>query len=182
MIARAVSTLQRGGVIAYPTDSGYSLGCCLEARAGVDEIRKIRNLSKQHNFTLICRDLSELSAYAMVDNAVYRYMKERVPGPYTFILRASKQVPKRLLHPKRKSLGLRVSKNSVVKALLTELDEPLMSVSLQLDELDEYVADIDAIDSVLLPFAGIFLDAGDIRIAPSQVIDCTEGSFTILRD
>jgi tRNA threonylcarbamoyl adenosine modification protein (Sua5/YciO/YrdC/YwlC family) len=182
MIARAVASMQKGHVIAYPTDSGYALGCVLGARDAVEEIRRIRDLPKDHNFTLMCRDLSELSQYAMVGNAVFRYVKERIPGPYTFILNATKLVPKRLLHPKRKTLGLRICGNAVVQAVLEELDEPMMSVSLQLPILDRYVADSEAIYEALMPYVGVFLDAGESRIDPTTIVDCSDGEFTVIRD
>lgn len=182
LIAQAVSALQHGQVIAYPTESGYALGCALGEKAAIEEIRQIRQLPKSHNFTLMCRNLSEIANYAIVDNQLYRYLKDHTPGAYTFILRATKQVPRRLLHPKRKSIGIRVSPSPVVMALLDQLDEPIMSVSLMLDAMDDYVALSEQIFDSLLRFPGLMLDTGDARIEPTQVIDCTQGDFVVLRD
>lgn len=137
LVHQTVDIIRRGGVIAYPTDSAYALGCQIGDKQAVDRIRRIRRLSDKHNLTLICRDLSELGTYARVSNQIYRLIKAATPGPYTFILPATREVPRRLVHPKRKTIGLRVPDNAICAALLEELEEPLMSTTLILpgDEL-----------------------------------------------
>jgi len=136
-LLQVVDRLRSGAVIIYPTDSAYALGCHLGYKAALDRIRAIRRLDEKHNFTLVCRDLSELSTYALVDNASFRLLRNHTPGPYTFILKATAEVPRRLMHPRRKTIGMRVPDNAIVLALLELLDEPLMSVTLTLpgDEL-----------------------------------------------
>ena len=130
LINQAVSLVQKGGLMVYPTDSGYALGCHIGDKSALDRIRKLRQLDKHHNFTLVCRDLSELATYARVDNACFRLLKNFTPGPYTFILKATGEVPRRLMHPKRKSIGIRVPDNPIALALLEALGEPIMSSSL----------------------------------------------------
>lgn len=130
LINHCVDIIREGGVIAYPTDSCYALGCQIGNKAALTRIRYIRRLNEKHNFTLVCRDLSELGTYAKVNNRAYRLLKSNTPGSYTFILPASREVPRRLVHPKRKTIGLRVPDNPICLALLEALDEPLMSTSL----------------------------------------------------
>lgn len=137
LINHAVDIIREGGVVAYPTDSCYALGCQIGNKAAVTKIRHIRRLNEKHNFTLVCRDLSELGTYARVNNSAYRLLKFHTPGSYTFILPASREVPRRLVHPKRKTIGLRVPDNPICLALLEALGEPLMSTSLILPG-DEY--------------------------------------------
>ena len=137
LIRQVVDTLKRGGIIIYPTDSTYVIGCQLENKNALERIRHIRQLDEMHHFTLLCRNLSELATYAVVDNVAFRLLKANTPGPYTFILKATKEVPKRLLQPKRHTIGLRVPDNVVVQALLKELDQPLMSTTLSLPEQPE---------------------------------------------
>lgn len=132
LVKQAVDILQNGGVIAYPTDSSYALGCALGFKEAQSKIRKIRGVDESHLFTLMCRSLSELSTYAKVDNAQFRLLKANTPGPYTFILEASREVPRRLLHAKRSTIGLRVPAHAVTQALLEALDAPLLSMTLQL--------------------------------------------------
>ena len=130
LIQQAVDIIRQGGIVVYPTDSGYAIGCQIGDKKAVDRICQIRDIDKEHNFTLMCRDLSELSTYARVDNDAFRLLKNNTPGPYTFILKGTKEVPKRLLNPKRKTIGIRVPTNRIALALLEELNEPLMSTSL----------------------------------------------------
>src|SRR5690554_8158704 len=127
LIDQAVQVVRQGGVIAYPTDSGYALGCYLGEKKAIDRIKKLRALDDKHNFTLVCSDLSDIGVYAKVDNIQYRLLKSFTPGPYTFILNATSEVPRRLLHPKRRTIGMRVPDNEIVRALLSELGEPIMS-------------------------------------------------------
>lgn len=137
LIAEAARVLEKGGVAIYPTDSGYALGCLLEQKDALERIRQIRQLDKDHLFTLLCRDLSHISNYAQINNPLFRYLKAHTPGPFTFLLKATKEVPKRLLHPKRRTIGIRVPDNQVVQDLLSALSQPLMSVSLELSRHPE---------------------------------------------
>jgi tRNA threonylcarbamoyl adenosine modification protein (Sua5/YciO/YrdC/YwlC family) len=130
LIRQAATIVQEGGVIVYPTDSGYALGCHLGDKQALERIRKIRMLDEKHNFTLVCRDLSEVAIYAKVDNIAYRALRSHTPGPYTFVLLATNEVPRRLKHPKRKTIGLRVPDNAIAQSLLETLGEPMMSVTL----------------------------------------------------
>ena len=132
LIAQAVEILRNGGVVAYPTDSSYALGCMLGNKDAQDRIRAIRGVDEDHLFTLVCRNLSELAVYAQVDNSQFRLLKANTPGQYTFILKATREVPRRLQHPKRSTLGLRVPDHAVTQVLLEALDEPMLSMSLQL--------------------------------------------------
>ena len=136
-IKYAVDIIRKGGVIVYPTDTSYAIACHLGDKAALDKIRQIKSLSQDHHFTLVCRDLSEISIYAHIDNPAYRLLKKYTPGPFTFLLEATKEVPKRLLHPKRKTIGLRIPDSKIVQALLDELNEPIMTTTLQLPG-DEY--------------------------------------------
>jgi len=137
LVHQAAEIIRQGGIVVYPTDSSYALGCHLGDKAAVTRIRQIRRLSEKHNFTLVCRDLSELATYAKVDNSAYRLLKACTPGPYTFILPATREVPRRLVHPKKKTIGIRVPDNLISQALLEELNEPMMSTTLILPG-DEY--------------------------------------------
>jgi len=143
LIRQAVEVVRAGGVIVYPTDSGYALGCLIGDKDALERIRAIRRLDEKHHFTLVCRDLSEIATYAKVENSIYRLLKAVTPGPYTFILPATREVPRRLQHPKRKTIGIRLPDNAIAQALLAELGEPLMSTTLilpgsQLPECDPY--------------------------------------------
>ncbi|MDF1795970.1 MAG: L-threonylcarbamoyladenylate synthase [Coxiellaceae bacterium] len=181
VITQAMIALQAGEVIAFQTVSGYALGCMLDNKAGVDLIRRIRNLPTEHHFTLLCRDLSEISSFAIIDNATFRLLRTETPGPYTFILPATKQVPRRLMHPKRRTIGVRVSPHPIVTAILEAIDAPLMSASLRMDALDSYVVDLDQVAKVLTPYDGVLLDSGGCKVEPTQVIDCTSGTARTLR-
>lgn len=181
LISRAAEFVEEGGVIVYPTDSGYAIGCQLENKSALDRIRRLRNLDEKHNFTLVCRDLSELSTYAIVDNAAFRLLKTNTPGPYTFILKASAEVPRRLLHPKRKTIGLRVPDSQIVQALLKRLNEPLMSVSLILPNQDFPFVNAEEIHQRLCSHVDVIIDGGPCRASPTTVVDLTEGEPKILR-
>ena len=176
-----VDVIHRGGVIAYPTDSVYALGCHIGDKQAMDRIRTIRCLDKHHNFTLICRDLSELSTYARVDNVVFRALKAATPGPFTFVLKASSEVPRRLMHPKRKTIGIRVPQSPIVMAMLDSLQEPMMSVTLMMPE-DEYpMTDAYEINQHLGSKVDIVIDAGFCGMEPTTVVDMTEDTPSILR-
>tara|TARA_R100000656_G_scaffold119935_1_gene93999 strand:- start:88 stop:711 length:624 start_codon:yes stop_codon:yes gene_type:complete len=171
LIRQAVEIVRAGGVIVYPTDSAYALGCQIGDKKALDRIRQIRQLDKHHNFTLMCRDLSELSAYAKVDNQVFRLLKTYTPGPYTFILDATAEVPRRLMHPKRKTIGLRVPGNPIALALLEELGEPLMSVTLIMPT-DEYpLTDPYDIRDTLEHHVDLIVGGGYCGLEATTVVD-----------
>lgn len=176
LIHQAVDIVREGGVIVYPTDSAYALGCHIGDKAALDRIRHIRKLDKHHNFTLMCRDLSELAAYARVDNAAYRLLRNNTPGPYTFILDATSEVPRRLKHPKRKTIGIRVPDNVIALDLLATLGEPIMSVTLIMPG-DEYpLTDPYDIRTLLEHEVDLVIDGGFCGLEPTTVIDLT-GDF-----
>lgn len=181
LVRRVVEVLRGGGLIAFPTDSAYALGCQLGDKAAVDRIRRIRDLDKHHNFTLMCRDLSELGSYARVDNQVFRLLKANTPGPYTFILDATSEVPRRLVHPKRKTIGLRVPDHRIAQALLAELGEPLMSVTLILPGAGEPLADPDDIRDCLERQIELLVDGGYCAVEPTTVIDLSGEVPELLR-
>jgi len=181
LISQAVDIIQSGGLIVYPTDSGYALGCHIGDKKALDRIRQIRKLDKKHNFTLICRDLSELANFARVDNASFRVIKNHTPGPYTFILRASPEVPKRLQHPKRKTIGIRVPDNPIALALLEKLGEPLMSTSLIMPDDQYTLVDEDEIEKKLDGRVDLIIHAGHTSDIPTTVVDMTDGFPQIMR-
>lgn len=181
LIRQVAEILRSGGVIAYPTDSAYALGCRLEDKKAADRIRAIRRVGPGHHFTLVCRDLSEIGTYAQVDNTAYRLLKAFTPGPYTFILPATREVPRRLVHPKRKSIGLRVPEHPIAQALLAELDEPLMSVTLILPGEDMPMVDPHAIRDRLGNQLDAVIDGGPCGVEPTTVVDLQEGVAQILR-
>ena len=181
LISQAVAIIRAGGLIVYPTDSGYALGCHIGDKKALDKIRQIRKLDKAHNFTLVCRDLSELATFARVDNTSYRVIKNHTPGPYTFILRASPEVPKRLQHPKRKTIGIRVPDNNVALALLEELGEPIMSTSLIMPGDANTLCDEDEIFNKLNDKVDLVIHAGYADDTPTTVIDMMEGFPQIMR-
>ncbi len=160
LVKQAVEIVRQGGVIVYPTDSSYALGCRIGEKTAVDRIRRIRQLDDKHNFTLVCRDLSELGVYAKVDTGLFRLLKAHTPGPYTFILSATREVPRMLLHPKRRTIGLRVPNCPIARALLEELGEPLMSVSLIMPGRGEPLNDPYEMRQVLEHQVDLIVDGG----------------------
>lgn len=180
LIHEAVEILNHNGVIVYPTDSAYALGCMLGNADAVERIRHIRNLDKHHNFTLVCRDLSEIATYANVDNSTFRLLKAHTPGPYTFILPASREVPRRLQHPKRKTIGLRVPDNKIAQLLLQELGAPLMSVTLILSE-NQPVSDPEIALQELEGRVDLIIDGGFCGTEPTTVIDFISGTPEVAR-
>lgn len=181
LIKQAVELIVAGGVIAYPTDSGYALGCHIGDKAALDRVRRIRRLDERHNFTLVCRDLSELGTYARVENPAYRLIKAHTPGPYTFLLKATASVPRRLKHPKRRTIGLRVPDNRIALALLEALGEPLMSVSLILPGEDMPMTDPYEIRDTLGHELDLIIDGGFCGMEPTSVIDLVEAAPSIVR-
>ena len=181
LIREAVKILRAGGVMVYPTDSCYALGCMIGNKAGMERIRAIRGVDDRHHFTLVCRDLSEIARYARVDNRQYRFLKAATPGGYTFILEATREVPRRLQHPKRSTIGLRVPDHPVVSILLAEIDEPILSMTLQLAG-DEYAMnDPEDIRERIGNQVDLILDAGFCLLDPTTVIDLTGEAPELLR-
>ncbi|AEY02267.1 hypothetical protein GU3_12560 [Oceanimonas sp. GK1] len=182
LINQAVAIVRQGGVVVYPTDSGYAIGCLVGDKNAMERICRIRQIDKEHNFTLVCRDLSELSAYARVENTAFRLMKNNTPGAYTFILRATKEVPKRLQNPKRKTIGLRVPDHAISLALLEALGEPLMSCSLILPGETEAEYDPFEIRHRLEKVVDLIIDGGVLDPRPTTVVDLYDDNPVILRE
>lgn len=181
LINQAVEILHRGGVIAYPTDSSYALGCHIGDKQALERIRRIRQVSKTHNFTLVCRDLSEVGVYAKVDNKVYRMLKHFTPGPYTFILEATGEVPRRLLNTKRKTIGLRVPDNPISLALLDALGQPLMSSTLIMPDTKLPLNDPYEIREQLEHQVDLVIDGGHCELEPTTVVDLVSGVPEVIR-
>lgn len=181
LIRQAVEIIRRGGVVAYPTDSSYALGCHLDDKDAAERIRRIRQLDDKHNFTLVCRDLSQLAQYARVGNADFRLLKAHTPGPYTFILPATREVPRRLQHARRKTIGLRVPDHPVVLALLAELGEPLMTVTLILPDEELPLADPHEIRERLEHQVDLVIDAGPCGLEPTTVVVLEDGVAEVRR-
>ena len=181
LVAAVVQVIRSGGLIAYPTDSSYALGCHLGDKRAMDRIRRIRRADKNHNFTLVCSDLSEISTYARVDNWAYRLLKAMTPGPYTFILPATREVPKRLQHPKRRTIGLRVPDHRLVRDILESLGEPIMSSTLSLPGDDMPQTDPHEIERLIGHRVDAIIDAGPTGIEPTSVIDLSSGTAEVLR-
>jgi tRNA threonylcarbamoyl adenosine modification protein (Sua5/YciO/YrdC/YwlC family) len=182
LIRQAAEMLREGAVIVYPTDSGYALGCHLDDKDAVTRIRQIRGLDDQHHMTLVCRDLSELSNYARVDNVQFRLLKNNTPGAYTFILQATKEVPRRLQHPKRSTVGVRIPDHPVALALLEELGEPLLSSTLILPDAPFPLTDIDEIRDYLEKRVDLVIEGGAVGLDPTTVIDLTGSEPQLLRN
>lgn len=181
VVRRAVDCLLQGGLLVYPTDSTYALGCHIGDKAALDRIRRIRQLSDKHNFTLVCSDLSSLALYARVNNSAYRILKAYTPGPYTFILKATPEVPRRLMHPKRKTIGIRVPDNPVAQAIVKALGEPIMSTSLLLPDVEEQLQDPYEMRMKLSKLVDLIIDGGTSDLEPTTMIDLVEGIPKIIR-
>lgn len=181
LIAQACEIIRKGGLVVYPTDSGYALGCHIGDKTAMDRIRRIRQLDDEHNFTLVCRDLSELSIYAKVNNSVFRAIKAHTPGAYTFILPATKEVPRRLQHAKRKTIGLRIPQNSIALALLEELNEPLMSSTLIMPDEDMPMTDPEDIVDRIGKQVDLVIDGGYGSIEPTTVVEFIDDMPEIIR-
>ncbi len=181
LIKQAAEMLRNGAVIVYPTDSGYALGCRLDDKDAVTRIRQIRKVDDKHHMTLVCRDLSELAKYARVDNAQFRLLKNNTPGSYTFILEATKEVPRRLQHPKRSTVGLRIPDHPVALALLDELHEPLLSSTLILPDAHQPLTDVDDIRERLERLVDLIIEGGAVGVEPTTVIDLTGSVPALVR-
>jgi len=181
LISQAVEIIRQGGVVAYPTDSSYALGCHLGDKSAMERIRRIRQADKNHDFTLVCRDLSEIATYARVDNANYRLLKALTPGPYTFILSATREVPRRLQNPKRKSIGIRVPEHPITQALLDELGEPIMSSTLWLPGDNRPLVDGEEIRERLPHELDAIIDGGNCGIEATTVLELGAAGVRLLR-
>ena len=181
LVRRAAEIVRAGGLIAYPTDSCYALGCHLGDARAVARLRRVRRMDERHHLTLMCRDLSEIAAYAIVDDARFRLMKRATPGSYAFILRATREVPRRLAHPKRKTIGVRVPGHPVAHALLAELNEPMLSATLLLPDEAQPPSDPELIRERLEHQVDLVIDAGSCGTEPSTVIDLTGEEPVVVR-
>jgi tRNA threonylcarbamoyl adenosine modification protein (Sua5/YciO/YrdC/YwlC family) len=181
LVRQAVDIIKQGGVVVYPTDSAYALGCHIGDKSALDRIRRIRKLDDRHNFTLVCRDLSEIATYAKVSNGVYRLLRHTTPGPYTFILPATSEVPRRLMHPKRKTVGLRVPDNAIAAALLADLGEPLMSVTLIMPGDELPLIDPYDIRETLEHEVDLVIDGGYCGMEPTTVVDLADETPVVTR-
>lgn len=181
LVKQAAAMVREGAVIAYPTDSCYALGCHLGDKEAMLRLRQIRGVDETHHFTLVCRDLSEISHYARVDNVQFRQIKNNTPGSYTFILQATKEVPRRLQHPKRSTIGIRIPDNAVALALLEELGEPLLSTTLILPGDDRPLSDAEEIRERLDRLVDLVVDGGAVGLEPTTVIDLTSEAPVLVR-
>lgn len=180
-IRQAARVLLDGGVIVYPTDSSYALGCHIGDKSALERIRRLRQLDDKHNFTLVCEDLSSLATYALVSNSAYRILKAYTPGPYTFILKGTPEVPRRLMHPKRKTVGLRVPDNIVAQALLKAIGEPIMSTSLILPGEVEQILDPYEMRLRIGKQVDLIVDSGPCGLEPTTMIDLVDGFPKVIR-
>ncbi len=181
LVRRAVDIINQGGVIAYPTDSSYALGCHIGNKNAMERIRRIRKLDNKHNFTLVCRDLADIATYSRVDNSTYRLLKSLTPGPYTFLLKATNEVPRRLQNPKRKTIGIRVPDNTIAQALLETLGQPLMSSTLIMPGEQMPLNDADEIIDHLDKLVDLVIDGGPCPAAPTTVVSITKDGVEIIR-
>jgi tRNA threonylcarbamoyl adenosine modification protein (Sua5/YciO/YrdC/YwlC family) len=181
LIKQAAQIIRDGGVVALPTDSAYALVCRLDDKAAVDKLRRVRGIDDKHHLTLLCRDLSEIALYARVDNAQYRMLKATTPGPYTVILEATRELPRRVSHPSRKTIGLRVPENAITQALLAELGEPLIGTTLQLPGDSEILSDPDIVRERLEKQIELIVDGGAGTLEPTTIIDLTGPEPVLVR-
>lgn len=181
LIKQAVQIIDGGGIVALPTDSCYALVCHLDDKDAVMRLRRLRGVDEKHHLTLLCRDLSEIALYAKVDNRQYRMLKAATPGPYTVILEATREVPRRLSHPSRKTIGLRVPENAITRALLEELKQPLLATTLILPDEDEPLTDPELVRARLEKLVDLVIDGGACSLVPTTVVDMTGVAPELLR-
>jgi tRNA threonylcarbamoyl adenosine modification protein (Sua5/YciO/YrdC/YwlC family) len=181
-IKQIANVLLAGGVIVYPTDSTYALGCHIGDKGALDRIRRIRQLGDKHNFTLVCKDLSSLASYAQIHNSAYRILKAYTPGPYTFILKATPEVPRRLLYPKKKTIGLRVPDNAIAQAILEKMGEPIMSTSLILPDEDERLVDPYDMKLKIGKLVDLIVDGGVCGVEATTMVDLVDGIPVVIRE
>jgi tRNA threonylcarbamoyl adenosine modification protein (Sua5/YciO/YrdC/YwlC family) len=181
LIRRSVEIVREGGLIVYPTDSSYAFGCRMDTKDGLERIRRIRQLEQDHNFTLVCIDLSQIATFAKINNEAFRLIKSLTPGPFTFVLPATRETPRRLQDPKRKTIGIRLPDNPITVALVAELQEPLFSSTLILPGQEEAMADPEDIRERLEKEVDLIIDAGVVSYEPTTIIGFTEDRPEILR-
>lgn len=181
LIHKAIEVIRNGGVIVYPTDSAYALACHLDDKNALEKIRRIRQLDDKHNFTLVCKDLTQVSSFTKISNDAFRVIKSLTPDAFTFILEATKEVPRRLQHPKKKTIGICIPKNSIAQKLLDELGEPLMTTTLILPPENEALSVPYEIRERLEDLVDLIIDGGEIAYQPTTIIDCTGGNCEIVR-
>jgi tRNA threonylcarbamoyl adenosine modification protein (Sua5/YciO/YrdC/YwlC family) len=181
LVRKAAEIVRAGGLIAYPTDSCYALGCQLGDARALERLRRLRGIDEQHHLTLMCRDLSEIATYAVVNNVQYRLLKAATPGSYTFILRATREVPRRLMHPRRRTIGVRVPEHAVARALLEELGEPMLSATLSLPGGEAPLSDPQEIRARLEHSLDLVVDSGSCGVEPTTVIDLTSEQPQVVR-
>jgi tRNA threonylcarbamoyl adenosine modification protein (Sua5/YciO/YrdC/YwlC family) len=181
LIRRSVDILLEGGVIVYPTDSSYALGCQIGEKSAMERIRRLRSLDEKHNFTLVCRDLSEITTYARIDNQAFRLLKTLTPGPYTFVFLGTKQVPRRLMHPRRKTIGIRVPDNVICRELLAVLDQPILSTTLIMPRDEMPLTDPYEMRELLDRQVDLVIDGGFCGLEPTTVVDMTQDPPTVVR-
>lgn len=181
LIHRAVEIIRQGGVVVYPTDSSYALACHIDDKAALDKIRRIRQLDDKHNFTLVCKDLAQVSNFTKIGNDAYRMIKALTPGPFTFILDATREVPRRLQHPKKKTIGVRIPRHAVAQTLVSELEEPLFTTSLLLPGVDEPLTDPYDLRKRLEHEVELVIDAGIIEYRETTIIEFSSNGPEIVR-
>jgi len=181
LINQAVDVINQGGVIAYPTDSSYAFGCHIGDKNAMERIRRIRRVDAKHNFALVCRDLTDISTYSRVDNTTYRLLKSLTPGPYTFLLKATSEVPRRLQNPRRKTIGIRVPDNAIAQSLLETLGRPLMSSTLILPDDDMPLNDAEDIRERLDSQLDLIIDGGSCPAEPTTVLGIDDDGVTLIR-
>lgn len=181
LIHHAIEVIRGGGIIVYPTDSAYALACNLDDKQALDRIRQIRRLDENHNFTLVCKDLKQVSSFSKINNDAFRLIKSLTPDAFTFILEATKEVPRRLQNPKKKTIGICIPKNVIAQALLEEFGEPLMTTTLILPPDTEALSDPYDIRERLDDLVDLIIDAGEIEYQPTTIIDCTGSTCEIIR-
>ena len=174
LVSQAVAIVRGGGVIVYPTDSCYALGCCIGDKSAMERVRRVRRVDQHHNFTLVCRNLSEIGGYAKIDNAAYRLLRAHTPGPYTFILKATREVPRRLQNPKKKTIGVRIPDHPVARVLLEALGEPFMSSTLILPGEQTPMTDTQEMVVALKGKVELIVDGGNCGSEPTTVVDLTD--------
>lgn len=182
LVKQAVEMIQKGGVLVYPTDCAYAIGCHLGDKKAVDRIRQLRMLDEKHDLTLICEDLSQIATYARVDNEAYRILKSHTPGAYTFILKATKEVPKMLMHPKKKTIGIRVPDNAIIQAILHELGEPMLTSSLVMPGDELPMTDPYDICQTLEHSLDLIIDGGYCGMGETSLISLLDGEIEVLRE
>lgn len=182
LMKQAAEIVNKGGVIIFPTDSGYALGCALDDKGALERMCQIRKIDKKHNFTLVCKDLAEIAVYARVDNSAYRMLKNNTPGAYTFIFKSTKDLPKRLMNPSKRTIGIRIPDNVIALALLEELDTPLMTTSLILPGNTSTEFDPEEIRDQLEHQVDLIINGGYLGESPTTVIDLSEDDVVIVRE